>query len=573
MPVYRRFGPDDVSSSTLTAHPRVSVAHSGTWRGSSGPSGSLSLYSGVRSRVRPGVSVTPMDAMDTRSIEGVVYVSGSYPATGSIHFVRCSDEPQPGALFVTNERWYEEHYRPVWLLSQHRSRWDGCFYMGSSGFYSVFLPSDTNGTGSAFVFSGSLSGSSSLVSSTGSFAYEAWVKVLDVDSRHTVACQPDSWFLSLSSSLAFSGSNGSVEGGQVTPGVWHHVAVSVADGVSASLYLDSVLVGSGSTYCVSSNEPLIVGSAKHGAAYSDGLNGFIFESRAWRRSLGAGEIRTHLSGVFYATSSFGPAHYARFDDGPLGVAHGFSAGSGAFDHSPTSAHGGVVGFDDDLVPHWQPNDHPTFSVEDRRRNVDIGEFRAFCVPSMFYGRQIEPGSVRIRDGVYSSRGVVRVLEDDGRGCLYVSGSMTRAISGEEYRGDTRRKVGNVFYSEGVIVLTEPALFDIDLASGTTPLWDPTLAQVSGAMKDLLTLDFRGHTRTFVSAFDCRLGSGRGNASRNPTFVTTGSDGSLVPVSSQTYVSSIGIFDAERRLVMVAKLSRPMRKRLKDRLDFRITLDW
>ena len=194
-----------------------------------------------------------------------------------------------------------------------------------------------------------------------------------------------------------------------------------------------------------------------------------------------GAAFTGLSGTLYASGSAGLIHYTRFNDGPLG----YLAGSGALDHSSLAHHGQVIQYSGPQTARWQPNDHQTF-VHQLKVSGTLTDMRLFHLPSLFYGKQIAPGSVRVTDGVYNRRKIVRVFCDDGRGSLYLSGSMTRDISGEEYQGSPRRKVGNVFYSEGLVVFTDPALWD--MFDATSDFWNQVQ---TGSFPDLIALDGAG----------------------------------------------------------------------------------
>jgi hypothetical protein len=198
---------------------------------------------------------------------------------------------------------------------------------------------------------------------------------------------------------------------------------------------------------------------------------------------------------------------------------------------------------------------------------------------MFYGRQINPGSVRISDGTYNAKHIVRVINDDGRGNLYISGSMTRDISGEEYTGERRRKVGTVFYTEGLVVLSDPAL--ADMFDRTTFFWEPEVS-VSGVFGDLISLDFQGQGRINTKTFNCRLPTSQGNASNNPTWsrvddrgTAATDDDRVVPVHDDgtTYITAVGIYNEDRQLVAVAKFAQPIRKREKDKENLRLKIDF
>lgn len=617
MSVYRKFNRNDILFTTVHGRPRVAAKY-GTngWEGNYGPSASLSLYGGVRARrdvkssdfLGSGISIFPLDPLDTHSIDKVIYVSGSYPSTGSIRFVRCQDQAK--SIFqVTSTRWYEEHYRPISLLFDYYSNLDSNYYTGSTDFYSALLLADVESgdlypSGSHVVFSGTFSGSN-FFGVTDSWTAEAWVKPLPIGTSSifpfphypTIFSQPGIWNMFLTDQgqlqLGLEPSSATASTNKVTVGTWNHAAIVVEGGVSASYWINGQFGGQvalpgplNQVAWISSTsaslQPLVVGTyvpADNGSNNTDGLHGYIFETRIWKRALSGSEIQTLSSGTLIASASSDLIHYARFNDGPFGVAHGFASGSGAFDYSPNAKHGYVVNHSDYHQVNWQPGDHPTFVPSLKKANLNISDLRLVHVPSMFYGRQIDPGSVVISDGVYNKRGIVRVINDDGRGTLYISGSYTKSISGEEYTGEKRRKVGNVFYTEGLIVLTDPALWDV-MDSGSI-FWQPTVA-VSGVFGDLFSVDFKGQTRILTKVFNCRLPVAQANASNNPTFsyrddngtVTTDDDRTRVlRQDGTTYITAIGLYNEDRKLIAVAKLAQPIRKREKDKINIRLKMDF
>jgi hypothetical protein len=603
MGVYKKFEKDDIYFTTVSSRPRVSVNYGvNGWSGNTGISASLSLYSGIRARIdvrnqdfaNSGLSIYPLDVKDTHSIDRVIFVSGSYPATGSINYVRVDDRPH-GSDSITQTQWYEEHARPIKLLYDYYKNIDSIYFTGSYDFYSALLLAEATSSfyrGPYFVFSGALSGALQ-ISNSSSWSVDAWVKPIPTSgstslpfpNNPTIFSQRGVWNV-------FLNANGTVGIGlepetlassslSVNPGEWNHIAVTFASG-SASYYVNAALsntvAASSSWETGSYDAALVVGAYESSTDSRYNLNGFIFETRVWSKTLTTSEITSLVSGTLIASASSDLVHYARFNDGPLGTNHGFSMGSGAFDHSTQQKHGYMVPFSFAHTNHWQPNDHPTF-VPELTVSGNMNHCRVIHVPSMFYGKQINPGSVVISDGTYNGQNIVRILNDDGRGSLYVSGSMTRTISEEEYTGERRRKVGNVFYSEGLIVLTDPTLFDT--FDSNSFFWNQTAAEFSGAFGPLLGVDFKGETKIHTKMFNCRMASGHYNASNNPTFSRTDPDASetngddrvvVRDVDQPTYVTSIGIYNEDRQLVAVAKLAQPIRKREKDSLNIRVKLD-
>lgn len=637
MPVYHKFQHSDILYSVIHAQPRLIFASgtlssgsiaSGTavidgWRGNTGPSGSLSLYEGVRGRYDvkgsdiggSGISIYPLDIKDTHSIDGVVFVSGSYPATGSIRMVKIRRTPAPNVLTAeTSVDWYEKHFSPILNLYDFYSRFRDIYFTGSYDHYSLYFEQDLSYFPRAVFFSGS-----SLSTVTNSFTVGAWIKPTRVTSSlqdFTIQSQRNRWKFYITGStgqLVWSDFGTTLSmSSPVTKGIWQHVALSVASG-SASFFVNGLSAGqfayTGSlapfvgNYLLTSSfltvgaeivmsQTLGPGNGVTSSApqFDRGFAGFMFESRIW----GVGQSPLTLSGNFDYTlngSDSGSAnliHYARFNDGPLGTRHGFTIGSGAFEYGRSGFNGEfrnfLLAYPLPRHPSWQPNDNQDFIVPKTRIDNQVDMFRALHVPSMFYGRQIATGSVNLVCNAYNNQGLVRVINDDGRGGLYLSGSITRQASGESYTGRRWNKVGNVFYTEGLIVITDPSLLDFGVVGNLEGDWTQR--------GDAMQVTFDGLERISTKVFMCRLGQGDANASNNKTFAAVGDlgpDGKLGPSDGNpfndqlilkaepdeitTWITAIGLYNEERQLVAIAKLAQPIRKRERDKLDIRLRMDF
>lgn len=593
MGVYYRFEPGDVQHGVTYATPRIVLA-SGTlgpggavlgWRGNVGPSASLSLHEGIRGRLDlagTGLTVAPIPRGGSPGLDGVTYFSGSYPATGSVRFVklRIPTMDVPG----TDSDWYGEHWAPIGLLYDYYSAVNPrAYFTGSYDFYSLYLRQATSFLARAVYFSGS-----TLSTVTSSFTLEAWINPTSVTGSRdfTIMSQRQRWRLYVAGAtgrLAFSDFASTVSSSySPTVGQWQHVAV-VVDGGSASFYVGSSLVGTASytgslaAYAgqyLATGSFLTVGaqlsSSASVPAYDQGFSGFIFETRAWDIARTLTQVSAALGSTLVDSGSRGLRHYSRFNDGPLSTRHGFVAGSGAFDYAASGSgfHGQLINFTASNGPNWQPNDHLTFSTYQTRIGPSADMVRVLHVPSLFYGRQIVTGSVRLVCNSYSRQGLSRVLVDDGMGGLYVSGSITRPWGGQDYGGQRWNKVGNVFYTEGFVVVTDPSL--LDFATVTSADWDGTT--------DILQASFQGSERVHTKILSCRLDTAQANASNNPTFSSRASSDpsderfTVDDPSGPTNITGIGVYDRHRRLVAVVKLAQPIRKREKDRIVIRPKID-
>lgn len=596
MSLYHKFDKNDILHSVIYSRPKILLA-SGTigsdlsvvgWRSNIGVSSSLSLYEGTRSRldvkssdfVSSGLSVFPLDQIDTHSIDKIIFVSGSYPASGSIQFVKVRSRTAGSADDITDVDWYEEHFNPIEGLYNYYSQFNSNYFTGSYDYYSIYLKQNASFSATCILYSGS-----ELATLSNAFSLEAQIKPTQLTSSiqdFTILSQRDRFKLYISGSdgrLVFSDYGSFVtSSAPLTIGAWQHVSCVIGNS-TASLYVDAqkvahvVYTGSLSSY---TGKQFTVG-AEHvtvGPNISPdmGFSGLIFETKVWDVERSASAITNTFNTTLYASSSINLVHYSRFNDGPFGSAHGYVIGSGAYDYSRTSIHGNVLNVNS-TSPLWQPNDNNIFKTKKKRINNSINMMKVLHIPSMFYGSQIATGSVRMVCNAYNNKGLTRVLNDDGRGGLYVSGSITSNVDAyaTEHAGSKWNKIGNVFYAEGLVVITDPSLLDFG-----------ELGRDWNQLGDALQVQFEGVSRINTKIFMCRLHPAEANASNNPTFTymqdpddeNTTSDKLLLKQDNPTtYITSIGIYNEERKLVAVAKLATPIRKREKDKINIRLKMDF
>lgn len=96
--------------------------------------------------------------------------------------------------------------------------------------------------------------------------------------------------------------------------------------------------------------------------------------------------------------------------------------------------------------------------------------------------------------------------------------------------------------------------------------------------NLSAIGFRNETIINSSLYFCRAAPSQLNYSTNPTYVN--SNGDIIPVSVDTvarnpftFVTTVGLYDAEGFLLAVAKTSRPIEKNPETDLSIRIRLDY
>lgn len=605
MAVYKTFKNGELLHTVIRAAPEI-IYTSGsagvTTNYSRHADGALSLYEGVRGRsdvkdgdfALSGLSVYPLDPMDTHTSDRVLYVSGSYPATGSMRFYIAHNDDRT----ETNTDKSDNRFRAVGLLFDYYSKFNSGYHTASVDYYSMFFYPNGPATTPAIVFTGS---NVDLPDITTQMTVEANVRWLPkttfvTGSRYTIASQKNRFSLSIDASsgvlyFADRDQRSIVVGATVPSGSWHHVAVTIGSNV-VKFYLDGAIAGTGSYTGSLSFSPLflpVIGGTADSGDYSnvyDGFYGDLHEVRIWRTTRTAEQIAANYwKTLIEESGSANLALYARFTEGPTASASvgGGMIVSATFDSSRTQATGALLNFQEALpvAPMWQPNDNQWFFSPKKRNQTQTNHMAILEIPSMFYGRQIATGSFRLELNAFNKHLQRHVIVDDGRGSLYLSGSRTVWVTGTENRSGVKwRSVGNIFYSEGVAAITDPAILDLWrptsytssmglLAAGTNLFSNQPYANVS----------FRGDQRIASKVFVCRAGPAEANGSNNTTYsiVSTDDDfGEKREIShptNTTYITAVGIYDSERKLVAVAKLAQPIRKREKDKLNIRLRMDF
>jgi len=178
-------------------------------------------------------------------------------------------------------------------------------------------------------------------------------------------------------------------------------------------------------------------------------------------------------------------------------------------------------------------------------------FRVITIPEVYYEREILTGSFSASDR--DAAGDTRNIYDDGRGGIY-SGSLTGSL------------VGNIFYSEGFVVLKKTDLLDFGKVSPDNFKW---------------SVDLKGTHKIPVKILRCRAPAGQLNASTNETYyyIPTGSQDDYrnekvrVLSDSRTYITKVGIYNKNFELVAVAHLAQAVRKDEGQDIMFRIRYDF
>lgn len=148
---------------------------------------------------------------------------------------------------------------------------------------------------------------------------------------------------------------------------------------------------------------------------------------------------------------------------------------------------------------------------------------------------------------------------------------------------TGSELGQIWYNAGVIVL--PA----DVAYAVTTPWSGTKTlencQASSSINQLVNglrthiekINFHNQTNLYSTVYFCRATNTEFNYSSNPTFVDSNkrirvTSGSNI-LQTRTYVTTVGLYDANDNLLAVAKVNKPITKSPDTESVFRIRLDY
>lgn len=583
MSAFKRFGPGDQIDNVLVLEPLWTIA-SGTsgWKGAPEGSASVRLYGGYN-RQQGGVVREYRFQRTIQGTDSFGVLALSEPISASVNFVWMTNE-ELSLTQRSNSRWGYEHWKTVERLYDYYKRRDQHYVTSSYDHYVLYFQRDSRNV---------VAVSGNVAQTTGSFTIESWVKPLLTSSAtndFTIQSRNNVFWLGITGSngrLALSSSYGIVTASQgPVRGDWSHVAVTYNEStLSGIFYLNLQNVGTFTMSPLTASAAVTLhsignridgygGSAE--GSWSTGslrrsFHGFIGESRVWRTHRSYSQISSSHNHRLTGSDLTSAQMTFWFNEGPLSrPTASLTIGSGALDQSQL-ANGGAFpfanlrGFDSRLGPVWHPSDNTSFYAPKQFASGSVSRMLAVSIPAGMHGRRISPNSLTLTCRGYDSPtyGLVRTLVDDGRGGLFISGSVASGSVSAESVG--WNKVGNVFYDEGLVIIRDPSLLDF---AGS---W----MGVSESPTDLFQLTFRGESRVPVKTLMCRIDRGDLNASLNQTFYETEEDGDRVRrhPSGSIYVTTVGIYNSDRELVGVARLAEPLRVRPRDRMNVKLRMDF
>jgi len=170
------------------------------------------------------------------------------------------------------------------------------------------------------------------------------------------------------------------------------------------------------------------------------------------------------------------------------------------------------------------------------------------IPNQLIGEYIKPGTLKI---IYSGSFIQGEIIDDENGNLISDGS----------------KIGDIIYQHGLLILTS---FGTSITGSTygTSLYGIGQYGTAGAQEldtiintDNITCSFQSTLTIFESQYKCTLRENEYNFTQNPTIVSKSLDGSVYDYATgsffQPYITTVGLYNNNKELIAVGKLSQPL----------------
>lgn len=180
----------------------------------------------------------------------------------------------------------------------------------------------------------------------------------------------------------------------------------------------------------------------------------------------------------------------------------------------------------------------------------------YSIPRELVGTHIEPGSV-----VLGSIEDYLVNQDDYIVTDYLLPSDNNYDDGEGnlINSITGEKVGNVIYSHGQIVITDPTLANFYTDQNNTEQ----------------PISWKSNQPIYTYNYNIKISDYEYNYTFNPT-AQTGSDGQLADNVTgsyfQPYITTVGLYNDANELIAVAKLAQPLPKSANTEMTIQVKLD-
>lgn len=224
---------------------------------------------------------------------------------------------------------------------------------------------------------------------------------------------------------------------------------------------------------------------------------------------------------------------------------------------------------------------------------------AISIPQQLYGEYIEPGSFRMTDNATAA---TIILEDDGYGNIYdVDYSSSFANREPIPPGNSGSLVGNIFYNDGLVVLTETGSYSsVGTGKGTdgftikfnstqtiyerTYLCEVDENEFTNTTNKTLRVGQSGSVSMpgFTASLDDKsdadifpyLNYGFATSSYDTNGYKIGTEliGEATHSDFSTYVSTVGLYNDENELLAIGKTAKPIKNEKELSLTFVVRFD-
>lgn len=195
----------------------------------------------------------------------------------------------------------------------------------------------------------------------------------------------------------------------------------------------------------------------------------------------------------------------------------------------------------------------SLAIYHRTRDGSSNQVVLFDISNLFYGLQIKPGSIVIKDNnlLYSDNKLKITLRDNGLGNLYRADA--EVDLGKTHA--TWASCGNVFYNEGLILIKMPQLYFFG--------------------EKQFEIEFQGIQNIHVMTINAYAKPLQLISSSNPSYVNEQLLNEPANINDQKYVyiTHLNVHDDNLNVIMRTALAQPLLKRTGDKFKFKIKLDF
>ena len=190
---------------------------------------------------------------------------------------------------------------------------------------------------------------------------------------------------------------------------------------------------------------------------------------------------------------------------------------------------------------YLPNTLPSSRYFPTGSDVIVG---VISIPSNLFGEYIKPNTFSIIVGSVT-------ITDDGEGNL---------LSDEE-------KVGDIIYQHGMIILTSDGIPGMDgygfVEYGSTEYGVGDSGFINNILTSAdITCSFNSSITIYEKQFNCNIRENEFNFSQNPTLISGSSNNGVINDFAtgsyfSPYATTVGLYNNDKELLAVAKLSQPL----------------